>query len=123
MDKIYLKYEKQAAFYTVYIREAHPTDGWRMAFNDQFGIQAKQPTTYKQRAELASQCSSTLQLLCPMLIDTIDDKAAKAFAAFPDRLYIIDSQDCTSSTVRARSPTRAAEGRSAIVLARWSVIS
>ncbi|MDP6444689.1 MAG: hypothetical protein QF805_12925, partial [Pirellulaceae bacterium] len=90
MDKVFAAYEKQVDFYTIYIREAHPTDGWRLTFNDQFGIKATQPKSFDERLALADQCSSSLQLLCPMLVDTIDDKVAKAYAAFPDRLYLID---------------------------------
>ena len=32
------KYAEHADFYTIYIREAHPVDGWRMESNDRAGV-------------------------------------------------------------------------------------
>ena len=40
---MYRKYKKDAAFFVVYIREAHPTDGRRSRKNDRDGIEVKDP--------------------------------------------------------------------------------
>ena len=42
------RYKDQVAFLAVYVREAHPTDGWRMESNDRAGISFKQPTTARE---------------------------------------------------------------------------
>ena len=48
-------------FVNVYVREAHPTDGWRMSSNDRDGVTFAQPTTDAERCEVASKCCAALQ--------------------------------------------------------------
>jgi hypothetical protein len=76
----------------VYIREAHPADGWRMPSNDRDGVVLDQPRSAAEREEAAGRlCSGAAQPAgFPILIDSMDDAAAEAYSAFPDRLYIID---------------------------------
>ncbi len=90
MDKIGARYSDQAAFYNVYIREAHPADGWRSSSNDEVGIMIDQPKTIEERTQVAVQCCSALQMSIPLLVDGIDDRVNRAYCAFPDRLYIVD---------------------------------
>ena len=84
------RYADQADFYAVYIREAHPTDGWRMESNDRAGIAFKQPISLKERTTVAARCCSALEMTMPLLIDGLDNAVAEAYSAFPDRLYVID---------------------------------
>ncbi len=37
-------------FFTIYIAEAHPTDGWALPVNREAGIEYAQPTTTEERA-------------------------------------------------------------------------
>ena len=37
IEKLYRRYKDRATFVMVYVREAHPTDGWRMESNDRVG--------------------------------------------------------------------------------------
>lgn len=76
--------------YAVYIREAHPSDGWKMSNNDSFGIAVEQPKSQDARNLVASRCATTLDLSMPLLVDTIDDSVNKLYSGFPDRLYLID---------------------------------
>ncbi len=39
---------------------------------------------------IARTCYSTLGLSLPAIVDGMDDKIEKAYAAWPDRLYIVD---------------------------------
>ena len=57
----------------VYVRDAHPTDGWRMESNDRVGAVTAQPKTYEERVAVAQKCGRVLNLGFPMLVDTIDD--------------------------------------------------
>jgi hypothetical protein len=75
---------------TVYVREAHPIDGWRTAANDRAGILVKQPVSTDERRTVASRCQSALHLEIPLVVDEIDDRVGRAYAAWPDRLYLID---------------------------------
>ncbi len=77
-------------FFCVYIREAHPEDGWQVPMNESDDVVFMQPTTYEERAEVAQACVLRLNLEMPMLIDTIDDEVDRKYAALPERLYVID---------------------------------
>lgn len=72
------------------MREAHPTDGWRMTSNDKAGVVFAQPKTYAERQSVAASCSTTLKMSIPLLVDTIDDTVGHAYSGMPDRLYLID---------------------------------
>ena len=50
MEKLYRRYKDRATFVMVYVREAHPTDGWRMDSNDRPNVATAQPRTYDERA-------------------------------------------------------------------------
>jgi hypothetical protein len=77
-------------FLAVYVREAHPTDGWRMASNDKVGVAFAQPRTRGERTAVAGKCCAALEMSMPLLIDSIDDHAGRAFSGMPDRLYVVD---------------------------------
>lgn len=74
----------------MYIKEAHPVDGWRMGVNDMAGIAFEQPKSTEERFGIADQCSQRLDMKTPVLVDDMDDSTCNNYAAFPDRLYIID---------------------------------
>lgn len=86
-------------FIIVYIREAHPVDGWWFGkgltrkmikvYSSKTSVETNDPKTDAQRRETARQCETTLQYLIPTYVDTIDDQVSKAYAARPTRLYLI----------------------------------
>ena len=91
IEKLYHRYKDRATFVMVYVREAHPTDGWRMESNDQVGATTAQPTTYEERAAVAQKCGKLFNLGFPMLVDTIDDAVGARYSGMPGRLYLIGS--------------------------------
>ena len=91
VEKLYRRYKDRATFVMVYVREAHPTDGWRMESNDHVEISLPQPTTYAQRAAVATTCAAKLGLGFPLLVDTLDDTVGARYSGMPSRLYLIDS--------------------------------
>ena len=74
----------------MYVREAHPTDGWRMASNDRAGIKVEQPRTKTDRAAIARHCCGLLEISMPMVVDEMDDRVGHLYSGMPDRLYVID---------------------------------
>jgi thiol-disulfide isomerase/thioredoxin len=93
IEKLHRRYKDRATFVMVYVREAHPTDGWRTSDNDRpgvVGVATHQPRTYEERAGVARSCGRMLGLAFPMLVDTIDDRAGNLYSGMPGRLYVID---------------------------------
>ena len=84
------KYGDRVEFVNVYVREAHPTDGWRMSSNDKDGVTFAQPTTDEERREVASKCCAALRMTIPLVVDHVDDRVGHAYSGMPDRLYLID---------------------------------
>jgi hypothetical protein len=74
----------------VYVREAHPTDGWAMASNKRAGVAVKQPKTYQERAEVCTQFCQTVRPTMPFVVDQINDPVGNAYSGMPGRLYVID---------------------------------
>jgi alkylhydroperoxidase family enzyme len=77
-------------FLAVYVREAHPIDGWRMASNDKAGISIKQPKQKDEREGVARKCCKSLGMTMPMVVDEMDDRVGHLYSGMPDRLYVID---------------------------------
>jgi hypothetical protein len=48
-----------------------------------------QPKTFDERQELAKILVDRLKYRMPVAIDAIDNRADKAFAAWPERIYVI----------------------------------
>jgi hypothetical protein len=86
---IYTKHKENVEFFLVYIKEAHPTDGWQVPVNNKDGILFKQPKKLEERQEVATTCSAKLDIKFPVLVDGMDNKTNADYAAWPDRLYII----------------------------------
>ena len=73
----------------VYIKEAHPTDGWQVPNNLDDSVLYPQPTSSLEREEVASACVLSLDLSIPTLVDDMENSTDLAFGALPDRLYLI----------------------------------
>lgn len=76
----------------VYIREAHPTDGRQVVANIRENILIADPKTLEERRKVAQEFAKQFKVSLPILVDTLDDRASRAYAAWPDRIYVIDAQ-------------------------------
>jgi hypothetical protein len=92
VEDVYQRHKERAHFLMVYVREAHPTDGWAMASNARVGVAVKQPTTFAERAAVADQFCSKLKSTLPVAVDEITDPVGNAYSGMPARLYVIDRQ-------------------------------
>ena len=92
VQKLYERYKDRATFVMVYVREAHPKDGWVMSSNEAIGVSLRQPLTYEERVGVAQMCTKKLKFGMPMLVDTIDDTVGARYSGMPSRLYLIDGQ-------------------------------
>jgi len=89
LHTLWEKYREQVDFLVVYIREAHPEDGWVVSMNRDEGITVDDPTSDAERQEVAASCAIRLQIRMPVVVDAVDDKLASAYGALPDRLYLV----------------------------------
>ena len=79
------RHSERVAFFVVYIKEAHPEDGWVLASNRAAGIAEHDPVSAPER----EACAARLAIRMPVLIDGIDNETARQYGGWPDRLYLI----------------------------------
>jgi len=89
LEELAERYRDAAAFFVVYIREAHPEDGWVLSGNRDEGIALTDPASDDERADVAEACAVRLQIRMPVLVDAIDNEVASRYGGWPDRLYLI----------------------------------
>jgi Iodothyronine deiodinase len=92
VDEVAAKHKDEVTFLGVYVREAHPIDGWRMSSNDEVEIAIPQPKKFEERLGIANTCNAKLKMSIPLLVDEIDDRVGHAYSGMPSRLYIVDQQ-------------------------------
>ena len=83
----------------IYIREAHPIDGWWFGqglvgkiinrYSSLTSLDTFDPETLTERRSVARQCQDALNYGITTYVDEIDDTVSKAYAAKPTRLYLI----------------------------------
>lgn len=86
---MYHEYGDRAAFYIVYIQEAHPSDLWQLPSNVQDDVIFTSPATMEERVNIANACVRDLGIEIPALLDDLDDSTERAYTGWPDRLYVI----------------------------------
>ncbi len=79
-------------FLTVYIKEAHPEDEWQVGVNEKQGICYRQPRTLDERLAIARDFVARFDYTLPLVVDTMESGAEQAYAAWPERLYVIDER-------------------------------
>lgn len=95
---LYEQHGSRVQFLMVYIREAHPIDGWYLGDHA-----IRQHQSMEERRAVASQCELTLRYGIPTLVDEMDDAVMTSYAAFPDRLHVV-GRDGRMAYVGGRGP-------------------
>jgi len=99
LHDLYKRYHDRVQFLVIYIREAHPIDGWWLG-GGIMGLLLKlkrskaatdvyDPKTIEERRAVAGQCEVALQYGIRTYVDEMDDAVNKAYAAWPTRLYLV----------------------------------
>ena len=83
------RYKGRVPFFVIYIREAHPTDGFQVPINVRQGMLLPSAKTQQQKEEHADVCILKLDIHFPTLVDKMDNKVELAYAGWPSRLYLI----------------------------------
>lgn len=92
VDAVAQRHEDEAVFVMVYVREAHPTDGWHMESNARVGVSAQQPKTYGARVLVCDQFRQRLKPTMPVVVDEINDPVGNAYSGMPARMYVVDAR-------------------------------
>jgi len=102
LNAIYQEYHDQFQFIKIYIREAHPVDGWWFGkgfvkypmriFSPKVSLNIYDPTTIEERRAAAGSCAESLKYGVKTYVDEMDDKVNKDYAGWPTRLYLIDKK-------------------------------
>ena len=89
------KYGDRANFLTIYIKEAHPIDEWKMESNEpgKDNVCYPQPTNLVERVTIANDFVKRFNYGVPVLIDGIENKCDIIYAGWPERLYILDESN------------------------------
>ncbi|MCY2982441.1 MAG: deiodinase family protein [Planctomycetota bacterium] len=90
-DEIGQRYKDRATFFGIYVREAHPDDGWNMESNVKSGVKLMQPKNFDERTAVAKTCAAQLKYSMPLLVDTMDDRVGNLYSGMPARAYVIDA--------------------------------
>ncbi len=96
---LYARYHERVQFLIVYIREAHPVDGWWLGkgpmgmalklSRSQAATDVYDPQTIEERRAVAGRCEAALQYDIRTYVDDVDDAVNEAYAAWPTRLYLV----------------------------------
>ena len=99
LHDLYRDYQNRVQFLAIYIREAHPKDGWWLGggitglalklSGTKAAFDIYDPKTMNERRQVAERCKTALDYDIPILVDDIDDPVNKAYAALPTRLYLV----------------------------------
>ena len=90
LEAIYDRHKADATFLMVYVREAHPSDGWIMESNTRLGVKVVQPKTLEERVKVCDQFCQKLKPTMPVVVDEIEDIAGNLYSGMPGRFYVID---------------------------------
>src|SRR5262249_44614926 len=89
LNEMAKQYADRADFLTVYIKEAHAQDEWRMDQNDKENICYPQPKTTDARRAIPADFVERFHYATPLLVDPIRNGGLTKYAAWPERLYVI----------------------------------
>ena len=106
LHDIYKKYHDRIQFLSIYIREAHPVDGWWLG-KGLFGLLLKldkskaaldlyEHKTIEERRAAAGRCENMLKYGVKTYIDEMDNAVNNLYAGWPTRLYLIGLDGCVA---------------------------
>ena len=81
-----------ANFLIVYVREEHAQDEWVTPDNVKSQISVWQPSSQRERGWAAARFLGESGVTIPVVLDDVHDSVARAYGAWPDRLYVIDAR-------------------------------
>jgi hypothetical protein len=96
--------DNRANFLFIYTKEAHPKGGWEVDRNKDEDVQVEQAKDLSERSRTAKQMHEALHFSWPMLTDSMDDSAAKAYGAGECTTIIINRDGTIYSRLQWSDP-------------------
>ncbi len=90
LEQLRTDFQDRAQFLLVYVKEAHPENEWASRTNARDGVLFDQPTRIQERLDVARAFIGKMDVETSTLVDDIDNTAEELYAAWPERLYVID---------------------------------
>ena len=108
MKRLWSEYEGRVLFLLIYVQEAHPMNSkspytdqeWDIWWNRLTGVRITQPQDAAERRTLAKFSHHKLQLVPPMVVDTIDNDLWSRYGQGSSPAFVID----TEGLIVARQP-------------------
>lgn len=91
VEELRKKYRNDAEFAIVYIKEAHTRDEWQLDDNTEGDVIYNQPNSFEARMDLAKTFIDKMDVETPTFVDDIQNTAMACYAAWPERLYVVDT--------------------------------
>ena len=88
------KFAGLADFVTVYIAEAHPAERKHFSGNFDISTHTNMEERVKAATTLVERARDSLGD-CTILVDPMDDRASLAYAALPERIYVVQDGNIT----------------------------
>lgn len=99
IQTLFEQYHEDVQFLNIYIREAHPKDGWWLGrrltknmtkkYAPKASMEHYDPQTIEERRAVAGECQTALQYGIRTYVDEMDDYVNDMYTAWPTRLYLI----------------------------------
>lgn len=99
IQELYAQYHDRVQFLNIYIREAHPKDGWWLGarltrklfefYAPKVSMRHYDPQNIEERRAVAGECETALEYGIHTYVDEMDDHVNQTYAAWPTRLYLI----------------------------------
>ena len=96
---MWAEYSDSVEFIMIYIREAHPVDGWWLGkglpglalrlSKSKAAMDVYEPKAVEERRAVAKDCETALKYGIRTYVDGMDDRVNAAYAAWPTRLYLV----------------------------------
>jgi len=86
LDELYKQFRDRFNFVMIYIREAHSLNGFGAS-----KARVEDPVTFEDREAVAEKCSAALAIPFPILVDTMDDQVSTRWAAWPIRIFVVET--------------------------------
>jgi tetratricopeptide (TPR) repeat protein len=83
------RYGARAPFLLVYIREAHTAETWESSRNTRDGVNIQPAANLNEKQAHASYCMRQLHLSFAAVVDGMDGKVEKAYAAWPSLAVVV----------------------------------